>query len=148
MNNSQKVVVLTELIEQMLNCGSWCGETHIQKETYFLQTLTDVPLEFKFALYKHGPYSFELRDKLTELRADEFLELVRRPRPYGPSYETTEHSNRLRMRFKKTMAKYRGPIEFVAKHLGNKGVVELEQLSTALLVREQLGRYSAANKRA
>jgi len=41
----------------------------------FLQDLMRVPLELEFILYKHGPFSFDLRSELTSLRADELVKL-------------------------------------------------------------------------
>ena len=62
MKKSQRDAVLLSLVGEMINKGSWCGETHIQKAAYFLQVLLEVPLEFDFILYKHGPFSFDLSD--------------------------------------------------------------------------------------
>ena len=58
-------VVITRLIETLRERGSWCGETHVQKAAFFLQELMEVPTRFHFILYKHGPFSFDLRDELT-----------------------------------------------------------------------------------
>jgi hypothetical protein len=60
------------------------GETHMQKATFFLQELIKVPLGFEFLLYKHGPFSFDLRDELTFMRAQGFLRLEPQY-PYGPT---------------------------------------------------------------
>lgn len=65
MKRLQRDAVILSLIENLRAKGSWCGETHIQKATYFVQELLRVPLEFEFVLYKHGPYSFDLSDELT-----------------------------------------------------------------------------------
>ena len=47
--------------------GSACGESHIQRTAFFLQQLTLVPLGLAFRLWKHGPYSFDLKDEISEL---------------------------------------------------------------------------------
>ena len=54
--------VVCLLVEEMRRQGSWSGETHLQKGTYLLKHLVGVPLQYKFTLYKHGPFSFQLRD--------------------------------------------------------------------------------------
>src|SRR6266545_4036200 len=64
MKRLQRAALLTELVEQMRAHDSWCGETHLQKATYFLQELLDVEMDYDFVLYKHGPFSFDLRDEL------------------------------------------------------------------------------------
>ena len=68
MDRLQRASVLLALNEQLRAAGSWAGETHMQKATYFLQHLMGVPLAFDFILYKHGPFSFDLRDELTAMR--------------------------------------------------------------------------------
>ena len=84
MDRLRRAALLTRLIELLRKKGSWCGETHIQKSTFFVQNLMKVPLSFDFILYKHGPFSFDLRDELTGLRADGLIRLE--PQwPYGPS---------------------------------------------------------------
>ena len=39
MDRLRKIVILTELASELRKEGSWCGETHIQKATYFLQQM-------------------------------------------------------------------------------------------------------------
>jgi len=133
MNRFKTDALLSELAVQLRVRGSWCGETHMQKATYFLQELKSVPLEFEFVLYKHGPFSFDLRDELTAMRADGFFDLSERG-PYGPSLVPTEWSRALRQDFPKTLARYESDIEFVCDSLGNRNVAELEKLATALYV--------------
>ena len=134
MKRLQRDAVLLSLVESLLDKGSWCGETHIQKATYFLQELTSVPLGFDFILYKHGPFSFDLRDEITAMRADGMLKLEPKPDPYGPSMLPGENSKLLKSRFPKTLKKHGRKIEFIANEFQSKGVAELERLATALYV--------------
>jgi uncharacterized protein YwgA len=62
MKEAQNRAILVTLIKSLRSKGSWCGETHIQKAAFFLQQLTGVPIDFDFILYKHGPFSFDLRE--------------------------------------------------------------------------------------
>jgi uncharacterized protein YwgA len=133
MDRLEKASLIISFIEKLCNNGSWCGETHIQKTMYFLQHLTNVPMEFKFILYKHGPFSFDLRDELTGLRADGLLYLDVRP-PYGPGLLPTQNAKRIRDHFIRTVRKYSKQMEFVTKYLGKKSVIELERMGTALFV--------------
>jgi len=134
MDELRKAAVLTELADRMREGGRWCAETQLQKAVYFLQELFDVPTEFSFILYKHGLFSFGLRDELTSLRADGLLQLRPRPTPYGPTLVATDQSEVLRGSFPKTLSTYRDQISFIAKHLGPRTAPELERLSTALYV--------------
>jgi uncharacterized protein YwgA len=133
MNRMQRAVVLLTLLDQLKEKGSWCGETHLQKATFFLQELAQVPLELDFVLYKHGPYSFDLNDEITALRADMLLTVKPRA-PYGPSLYTSDGGRTLFERYQQTLGRYATAITFVADQLGPSNVSELEKLGTALYV--------------
>ena len=136
MDRLRLAAVLTRLVDQLRDRGSWCGETHVQKTTFFLQELMHVPLGFDFILYKHGPYSFDLRDELTSLRADQLIKLE--PQwSYGPKIATTERSDYIQGLYPKTVEKYDDAVSFIAEKLGSKGVTELERLATALYVTQR-----------
>lgn len=147
MERTKKAALLTRLVEELREQNSWCGETHIQKASLFLQDLTKVPLGFEFVLYKHGPFSFDLRDELTSMRADELLELEPQG-PYGPRIGTTERTKSIQKVYPRTLAKYDGQITFVAKKLGGKGVAELERVATAYFLTEKAGRAGSVEERA
>ena len=138
MNRLQRAAVLTRLIKRLRDQESWCGETHIQKATFFLQELTDGHLGFAFTMYRYGPYSFDLRDDLTGLRADNILRLAAQL-PYGPRMELTERSDYIQRLYPRTLAAHTNGIDMVAKWLGSKGVAELERWSTALYVIRKTG---------
>ncbi len=84
-DQKQRFTLLLHMIGRLIEKGSWFGETHIQKCIYFLQEYYHVPSGYEYILYKHGPFSFELRDELTVMRADGLLSLIPRP-PYGYSF--------------------------------------------------------------
>ena len=134
MKRLQKAAILVTMSKGLEEKGSWCGETHIQKATYFLQELLRVPTGFEFILYKYGPFSFDLRDELTALCADGVFKLEPQPAPYGPSMVPTDLGMKVKGLYPKTLKKYQEQIDFVAKSLGDKGVAKLEGLATALYV--------------
>jgi uncharacterized protein YwgA len=117
----------------MKDRGSWCGKTHIQKATYFLQELLGAPTEFEFILFKHGPFSFDLSDEITLMRSDALIQYQPRT-PYGPSLFPTESSQEFLRQYPKTLAGYSSEIKFVAEKIGTMGVADLERLATALYV--------------
>lgn len=127
----KKASILIDLLIRLKNKDSWSGETHIQKTVYFLQEMAGVPLDFDFILYKHGPFSFDLRDELTAMRADYLIKFEIKPPPYGPSLRPSESGIRIHDNFPKTTGQYDFELEFIATHLGNKGVGALERLGTA-----------------
>jgi hypothetical protein len=126
MHRLQRAVVLLSLLEQLKERGSWCGEAHLQKATYFLQELLGVPLGFDFILYKHGPYAFDLGDEITALRADNLLTLQTRRPAYGPSIVPAEASRALLDRYPKARSLYGRPAAFVAEQLGGKNAEDGE----------------------
>jgi len=133
MERLHREAVLLQFIEELRTHGSWCGETHIQKATYFLEELMRVPLGYEFILYKHGPYSFDLSDDLSDMRAKLFLKVVPQP-PYGPRLQPGENSQVLTRLFAKLTRPYSSQLAFIARNIGKKIVVELEKLGTSLYV--------------
>ena len=51
MKRRQREAIVAAIDQRMAERGSWCGETHLQKAVYFLQTLLDVPTDFGYILY-------------------------------------------------------------------------------------------------
>ncbi len=148
MKRLQRDAVILSLIENLRAKGSWCGETHIQKAMYFTQELLRVPLEFEFVLYKHGPYSFDLSDELTAMRADALLRLQLQPYPYGPSFIHGRGSKLIKKLYPRTLKKYEPMVKFVADKLGGKNVAELERLATALYVTREINTDNSIESRA
>ncbi|MBF0463537.1 MAG: hypothetical protein HQK88_04155 [Nitrospirae bacterium] len=148
MDRLKKAAILITLVEKLRENGSWCGETHLQKSVYFLEDLLGVPLQMDFIIYKHGPFSFDLRDELTALRADELLKLEPQSPPYGPKIVLSKRSASVKESFPKTLKEYEKQLEFVGKKLGDKGVTELEQLATALYISKRKSPNNSVDERA
>lgn len=141
----QQAVILA-LLNAMKEQGSWCGETHVQKCVYFLKEGLKVPLGLDFVLYKHGPFSFDLRELLGEMRSILLIDIEQR-RPYGPSLVVSESGQSLASRFPRTISQWTPHIEFVSNNLADKDVASLERLSTALYVKREY-REAPATERA
>jgi uncharacterized protein YwgA len=146
MDRLQRDVILIRLIEALRNKGSWCGETHVQKATFFLQAMAGANTDFDFILYKHGPFSFDLRDELTAMRADGFVSLRVQGPQYGPSIVPEPGAEQLRRRFPRTLRENESRIAFVSSRLGNMSVSELERVATAYFVLQE-DMESAVNER-
>lgn len=134
MEDSKRQAVVLSLIEKLNSRSNWCGETLIQKSLYFLQEMLKVPTGFDFILYKHGPFSFDLRDELGVMRANLIIKLQSNPFPYGPSHLPGEAAERLKEIYPKTTIQFEPQIEFMAGKLAGLRVAELERLATALYV--------------
>lgn len=134
MKRLQRAALLTELVEQMHDHDSWCGETHLQKATFFLQELLGVDLGYDFVVYKHGPFSFDLRDELAGFASDKLIRYQPQVPPYGPRITVTGDGEKVQTIYPRTLARYADEISFVAEKLDARGVIDLERLATALYV--------------
>lgn len=128
--------LILDLALSLKENGSWAGETHVQKAAFFLKTLLKVPLDAEFILYKHGPFSFDLRETLTGMEANGFIKWNAFP-PYGPSIAPGDLGQILKENFSELSDHYRNQIDFVAQQLGSKNVAELERVATALFVTKE-----------
>ena len=139
MKRLQRAAVLSELVKRMREHDSWCGETHLQKATYILQELVGVELGYDYLLYKHGPFSFDLREELGELVGDGLIRYQPQGPRYGPRITVTPQAENVAEIYPKTIARTANAVEFVAEQLDGRGVVDLERLATAFYVtHEQL----------
>lgn len=138
MEGLQRAAVVFSLIDALSAAGSWCGETHIQKATYFLQEMLDVQLGYDFILYKYGPYSFDFHDDLQSWRGDDLLRVEVRNQ-YGPSILPNAPGERIKDLYPKTLCQYKAQIDAVATRLGPLSVSQLERLATALYVTRETG---------
>ena len=128
--------LVAKLIKKTRAAGGWAGQTHIQKTMFFLQDLLQVPGGYNFVLYRHGPYSFDLRSELGRLRVNAVLD-VDLQRPYGASFKLGEAGSSLIQRGIQAVNKYYEQLDFVVDTLARKDVMQLERLGTALLVKNQ-----------
>ncbi|MFL5871970.1 MAG: hypothetical protein ACJ75T_00655 [Solirubrobacterales bacterium] len=148
MNRLAQEAVLISLTRRLREQGSWAGETHLQKATYLVRELLEVPLDFSFILYKHGPFSFELRDELGSMQSDRLLTREAQPPPYGPRLATMPRGEELEERFERTMRKYGPRLDWIVGQIANCRVLELERLATALWVTRQQGEDASVQARA
>ncbi len=117
------------LVDAMGKAGSWVGETQIQKSAMFLQELLNVPLGYQFVLYKHGPFSFDLRSELAEMRAGLRLD-VEPHLGYGPSF-TLEKWGRVAL---ERPTAYVDEIKFIAERISTEASRPVERISTAFFM--------------
>ncbi len=148
MNRLAQEALIARLARTMRAQGSWAGETHIQKATYLLRELSEVPFDFEFILYKHGPFSFELRDELGDMQADQYLLREAQAPPYGPRFSVTIRGEQLESRFRRTMERYGSQVDWIAERLQDRGVAALERLATALWVTRHSSEDASVDDRA
>ena len=146
MKRFKRAAILLSLIEKLRDGDSWCGETHVQKSTYFLQDLMEVPLGFDFILYKHGPFSFDLSDEISWMRANDILKLQPQQRPYGPKLVPGENAELLKETYPDPIEKYAEKLEKIANEFSDKGVTALERYATAYYVSKNHKEEDIASK--
>lgn len=126
----KKTALLLCIVDGLAQKDTWGSETRIQKLVYFLQNLLDIPLDFEFILYMYSPYSYDLRDKLTSLRADRLLTLETK-RYSGARFVTTDLGKKYQEAFPIFLESYKKKFELIINSLGTKPILELEQLAIA-----------------
>ena len=136
------------LVEQLRASDNWCGETHVQKAVYFLQTACHVPMGYSFVLYKHGPYSFDLRLDTARLLGRRMLKQEPSRPPYGPRLRATATMSKHVDRHAEPIRRYSEEVTRVVQLVGRRGVAELERLSTALYVTVRQSEESIASRAA
>ncbi len=132
MNSKQRRGLICRLIATMRDRNSWAGETQIQKTVLFLQELMEVPLGYKFVIYKHGPYSFDLHRELGFMRSRLYIDIELR-HPYGPSF----CMGRWGEEYAVASSEYDDAINFVSEKISIKTVRELESISTAFFMKQE-----------
>src|SRR5260370_9320695 len=115
MSYSLRCALIVDLLKKLRERGSWCGETHIQKALYISQDLAKANFGYKFVMYKHGPFSFDLKDELAAMRANGIIEFTFPQRGYGPSICVTKFGDRVYDTNQDNIKNYFQVNEFVAK---------------------------------
>lgn len=85
MNTDQTELVLDRLstIYSLVGELGDSGKIKIQKFIYFLQEGNDVPLGYKFRMYRYGPYSDGVESYLSTLKAFGFVDIEPSQDGYG-----------------------------------------------------------------
>jgi hypothetical protein len=134
----QRFAVVMQMASELFQRGSWCGETHIQKAMYVYEAFSGHPLKYDFILYKHGPFSFDLRSELEVMRASGLISLTSRNQKYGPTIVTTDFGKKIQERAGGLVGRSQKIMDLVANWLGARDVKALERVATAVLVNEEM----------
>jgi hypothetical protein len=80
---------------------------------FILQDLTKSDFGYKFIIYKHGPYSFELNTELIAMRAADLVEFQFPREGYGPSIAPTSFGERMFRLHEENIQKYFPTLTFL-----------------------------------
>lgn len=131
---SMRCAIIVDLVRKLRAMGSWCGETHLQKAVYILQDLSRSNFGYKFVLYKHGPFSFELKAELSAMRSSEIIVFHFPREGYGPSIIATDFGEKVYETNRENIGKYVQVNEFLANWFAANDVRHLEKVATAYFV--------------
>jgi uncharacterized protein YwgA len=121
-------------VKRLRERGSWCGETHLQKALFIFQDISKSNLGYKFVIYKHGPYSFELNKELIAMRAARILEFRFLKEGYGPSILPTSFGELVYEINKENIEEFIPVNIFLAGWFEASDVRHLEKVATAYYV--------------
>jgi len=132
MERKMQRVMILGLINRLLESNRLTCEAHIERYTYFMQYMMDVPLEFEFFLYMNSPFSESLIYELTHLRADKLLaiKLINS----HPCYVTTEWGKIIIGKYPEILDTYEREIDFTVEILASQDIIELGQAATEILI--------------
>jgi hypothetical protein len=143
---SARCALVVKLAKRLRECGSWCGETHLQKAMYIIQDLSKANFGYKFVIYKDGPYSFDLNNELSAMRASNILEFQFPKDGYGPSIAPTRFGDKLLGLHEENIAQYAPIIDFLADWFSAREVRYLEKIATAYYVTTKNPRVPPAER--
>jgi len=112
------------------------GRTALMKFLYFLQTLRQVPLGYRFTLYSYGPFDSNV---LADLSVAESLsavasETIFYPGGYGYDITAGIKAKWLQKRAEKFLAKHEKDVRWVMERFGKFTSGQLELVSTIIYV--------------
>ena len=133
--NLERHRLILAVVEALNAAGSWSGKTHIQKAMALLLARARIEMPFEFVLYKHGPFSFELRDEIDFMKS--YLGISSESvLGYGEKIEPGENKEFIvgRTRLPEGTLK---EIRTVCDFVNGRRVADLERLATAAWIRSQ-----------
>ena len=131
---SSRCALVVHLAKKLRAKGSWCGETHLQKAMYILQDLSKSNFSYKFVIYQHGPYSFDLNNELAAMRSSNIIEFQFPKEGYGPTIAPTKFGERVLNVNCGNIKSFSTVVDFMADWFSSNDVRYLEKVSTAYFV--------------
>lgn len=134
---NDRMALLSKLVECSPN--KVLGRTAIMKLVYFLTTLRDVPLGYRFTLYAYGPFDSEVLrdvDYASSLGALS-TQLVRYPSGYGYSITTGSEIEEVESLGEKFVQAHQEDIDWVTAEFADLNASELELVSTIVYINRE-----------
>lgn len=138
--NFRKHALILEVIRALNNQKSWTGKTHLQKALFLLSLNHPEGVDFRFVLYKHGPYSFDVEAELAKMQLYGAVEIVPDDR-YGVNLKPGRGERQIPEPVVNQLLEKidSNEIERACEEVAGLNVGELEALSTAAWVVKREG---------
>lgn len=122
--------------------GGRMGRTALMKYMYFLQTLRELPLGYRFTLYSYGPFD---SDVLADLGTAEDIgavesEAISYPGGYGYAIKPGPKAEWLQDRASRFLSKHKADTSWVTEKFGSYTSAQLELVSTIIYVDREAAR--------
>jgi hypothetical protein len=127
------VALIAELVRRASNRP---GRTAIMKFAYFLKTLREVPLRYRFGLYTYGPFDSDVLDDLRYAESLDAVESNFTQYPGGSVYEYNKGPkiDEVTNFAEAFIAQHGESIDWVLENFGNRSARDLEMASTLVYV--------------
>lgn len=118
------------------------GRTALMKFAYFLQTVCNVPLGYRFELYTYGPYDSAVLSDISQASTQKLIkeESVLYPSGLGYAYSPREKKDGSTTEMEAQVARFDDKIDWVIGQFGRKNAAELELLSTIVFAEREMRR--------
>lgn len=138
---SDRRLALFPVLAQMSQVGH-IGRTALMKYLYFLQTLRDVPLGYRFTLYSYGPFDSEVLSDLTSAETLGLVEsqTVMYPGGFGYQIRPGDKISWIKKRASAFLKEHKPDIKWVSKMFGSMNASELELVSTIIYINREITR--------
>jgi hypothetical protein len=113
---------------------------------YILQDVSKSNFGYKYVIYKHGPYSFDLNNELAAMRSASILEFQFPREGYGPSIAPTMFGERVHDANQENIREYDRIVDFIADWFAGSDVRYLEKIATAYFVTMKNPRVPASER--
>jgi hypothetical protein len=126
-----RLAVIATLAEK---ASGWLGRTALMKYAYFLQTLKEVPLGYRFTLYAYGPFDRDVLDDLAYARALGAVKVGSAASGYGYDIRPGSAARSVKAEAPDFIAAHQDAIDWVVREFGQHSPADLELASTIIYV--------------
>lgn len=130
--------IILAVVEALHQRHSWTGKTHVQKTISLLNDKGKMAIPFRFVLYRHGPYSFDLEAELEQMKSYGALDIDLNTQGYGVILRPGSNAGFVREKGKLSLEEMKA-IDDVCDFVKDSNIWILERLATASWIRVQEG---------